>query len=82
MQNKMKVHALSWLVLITTLVSTVVAEEKHVNQDNPSLRPGRRNKECPDGFGGINCKDNVDECKGTTISVCGWDTTRLILCRL
>jgi hypothetical protein len=64
----MKFPVFSCLILIhtpycLTVVSSVSVEEKLAIQVNPNLRP-RRNKECPDGFGGTSCNVNVDECKG------------------
>ena len=65
------------LVLFTnlcllTLVPTVLAEKPHDGiEDSPSLRVRRNDKECPDGFGGTNCKDDVDECKGSPYPCAG-----------
>lgn len=64
----MKVPHASWFVLFTTApayittATIVVAAEQLGVQDNSGLRP-RRNRQCPDGFGGNNCKQNIDECR-------------------
>ena len=77
LESKMKLPVLSLLVVLTnlclTLVPTVLAENHDGIQDNPNLRSarGRNDKECPDGFGGINCKDDIDECKGSTYPCAG-----------
>jgi Calcium-binding EGF domain len=52
-------------------VPTVLAENHDGIQDNPSLRLRRNDMACPDGFGGTNCKDDVDECKGSPYPCAG-----------
>jgi hypothetical protein len=64
----MKFPPASWFVVIVTAPSyltlgTIVAAEQQGVQDNSSLRPPRRNRQCPDGFGGNNCNQNIDECR-------------------
>jgi Calcium-binding EGF domain len=74
----MKFVALALLVLITNLclnLASSVSDEKHGIQDNPSLRTRRNDKECPDGFGGTNCKDDIDECKGSPYPCAGGNKT-------
>jgi Hint module/Calcium-binding EGF domain len=65
------------LVLATNLCLTLVSsvsDKKPGIQDNESLRP-RRNKECRDGFGGINCKDDVNECQASSYPCAGGNKT-------
>lgn len=62
----MNISSVSLVILINIVCFTIVFAdtEQQGIQDNPNIR-ARHNKEaCADGFKGISCKENVDECSG------------------
>jgi hypothetical protein len=57
--------------LNVSLLTIALSFGRSVADGRQNLALRRNNKECPEGFGGSNCKDDIDECQASPYPCAG-----------